>query len=148
MRFLNLGPSTMCSRAGLRGTVVDGVRRFLLRLNGKFLFRTHRGEFAFSRRRFCISLIFCGHLLRYCILVSLGVRELARRSLKRVRVCIGCCSHRIGRSFRGPAVNVLLYGRGGSTLIRLALPGSTGVCTSTCRLCLPGGTLLRTGMGR
>lgn len=95
LRFLKLGPSATCSRSGLRGTVVGGVRRFLLRLNGKFLFRTERGEFAFSRRRFFISLIFCGHLLRYCMLVSLGVNGLARRSLKRVRVCIGCCSERV-----------------------------------------------------
>lgn len=148
LRFMNLRSGCGCSRASLRGELLSGLRRFLLRLKGKFAFITERGEFSFRRSRFEISLIFCGELLGYFMLFSLGVNGLGRRSLKRVRVCIGCCSECRGARRRGPAVNMLLYGRGGSTVIRLALPRSSGVCTSRCGLCLPSGGLLRSGLGR
>ncbi len=148
VRFLKLPRLIRCSRARLRGRVVSGLRRFLLRLNGKFAFIKERIHLAFRRRRFEYSLMFCGHLLEYFMLFSLGVKRLGRRSVKRVRVCMGCCSEGMGLPSRGGAVNMVLYGSGGGTVMRVALPRSGArVFTDGCRAILPDGRRLRELLG-
>lgn len=137
-RFVNLTPGDSFSRARLRNTVVNGLRGFLLRLNGNFSFITQRG-LVHARGGSCfVSLIFCGCVLGSFILVSLGAAAVARRSIKRVSVCIQVCSRHMHNRNSGPAVNVILYSRASRSVTHCSiLRSGSHLFTSGCVLCVP-----------
>ncbi len=110
-RFLKLSPGDSFARAGLRTSVVARVRGFIVRLNGKCTFITQRRRVHASVNSCFVSLIFCGCVLGYFLLISLGASHVARRSMNRVSVCMEVCS-RLGHARNsGPAVNLVLYSR-------------------------------------
>lgn len=138
LSFLNLPDNIGFCRGSLRGTLVSGLRRFLLRLKHNFSFISHRCHFGASGRGCCISLMFCGFVLGYFILVSLGIKGLACRSVKRVSFCAHCFRRGVHARASGPAVNVILYARQSGAVIGCSMVGSDGrLFTSGCGLCLP-----------
>ncbi len=137
-RFLKFGHRSDFSRARLRSDVVSRLESFVVRLKQNFTFINERRRVHASITSCCVSLMFCGIVLGYCILVSLGIKAVARRSMKRVSVCIEVCS-RLGHLRKsGPAIKVILYSRASTSVTECSVLGKGGrVFTAGCGACLP-----------
>lgn len=98
-----------CGRDGLGGKLVRRVGRFVLRLNGSFVFVSRRCPLAINTSACGTSLLFFRHNLRTLITIRLGGAGFRPQSLNRLRFCLRTLSHSIGHSGRGPSVNVVLY---------------------------------------
>lgn len=137
-RFLNLTSGVSFARSGLRDTVLARLRGFVVRVNGNCTFITQRRRVSASTNSCCVSLMFCGFVLGYFLLVSLGAARVSRRSINRVSVCIHVCS-RVGHASKsGPAVKLVLYSRADHSVTQCSiLRRGPRLFATGCLACLP-----------
>lgn len=108
-------------RHSLRQNLMSRVHSFLLRLNVKFTFLNDRCPLIMDNGRCQLSLLFCRIELRYCIILSLGVKRFRPRRSNRVDFCITTISGLVHARRSTPAVNVVLYQDGSGAVMRCTL---------------------------
>lgn len=131
--FVPLGRGVL--RQSVRRTLIGSIAGLLLRLNANFTFLNGRCRLGINNSSFCVSLLFCGLDLHYCIIVRLGANRFGPRCTKRLGFCLSTMSKLLGGRRSRPSVNLLLYGDGGSLITRCSLGSVDGpVKIDTCHV--------------